>query len=149
MQKNLLALLTTSLIGCMASGTVTTRNSPPPPPPRRDPVVVEGPRPADPPPPPPRHHHEPEREPRVIEGRVFDAETRQPISRAAIDITSPSFAGTRTVNTDGDGRYRSEEIPRGEFGIRCRREGYEVFERKAVMGDGIAHIDFELRRKRR
>lgn len=145
MQKTLLALLSTSLIGCMASGTVRTSEAPPP---RREPVrVVE-----------PPHRDEPvrvvepphrEREPRVIEGRVLDADTHEPISRAAIDITSSAFAGQRTVNTDADGRYRTEEIPRGEFGLRCRREGYEVFERKAVMGDGIARIDFELRRKRR
>jgi protocatechuate 3,4-dioxygenase beta subunit len=144
MQKTLLALLTTSLIGCMASGTVRTRSEPPPPPPRDSVRVVEPPHRDEPPPPPHR-----EREPRVIEGRVLDADTHEPISRAAIDITSPSFAGQRTVNTDADGRYRTEEIPRGEFGLRCRREGYEVFERKAVMGDGIARIDFELRRKRR
>jgi len=142
MQKTLLALLTTSLIGCMASGTVTTRN-PPPPPREREPVrVVEPPHRDEP---PPRR----EREPRVIEGVVIDAETHQPISRAAVDITSSAFAGERTVNTGPDGRYRTEEIPRGEFGIRCRRDGYEVFERKAVMNDGIAHIDFELHRKRR
>jgi hypothetical protein len=146
MQKTLLALLTTSLIGCMASGTVTTRN--PPPPREREPVRVVEPPHRDEPvrvvDPPHREH-----EPRIIQGRVIDAETHEGIGRAAIDITSPSFAGQRTVNTDADGRYRTEEIPRGEFGLRCRREGYEVFERKAVMNEGTAHIDFELRRKRR
>jgi hypothetical protein len=99
--------------------------------------------------PPPRtevrdHRHEP----RVIEGRVFDAETRQPLDRAAVDITSPSFAGERTVNTGPDGRYRTEEIPRGQFGFRCRREGYETFTSQATMNDGIAHIDCEMHRKR-
>lgn len=54
-----------------------------------------------------------------------------------------------TTNTGPDGRYRTQEIPRGEFTIRCRREGYEVFQRKAVMSDGVAIIDFELVPKRR
>jgi hypothetical protein len=117
-------------------------------------IATVGPgRPSGPPPrePPPAASRPPERspEPRVIEGTVTDAETHQPIGRAAIDITSPSLQRQMTVNTGPDGRYRTDEIPRGEFGIRCRREGFEVFERKAVMNDGIAHIDFELTRKRR
>src|SRR5204862_116053 len=81
---------------------------------------------SEPPPPPPpqtevrehRHH-----EPRIIEGMVLDADTRQPIDRAAVDITSPAFRGERTVNTGPDGRFRTEEIPPGEFGFRCRRDG--------------------------
>jgi hypothetical protein len=85
---------------------------------------------------------------RIIEGTVLDAETHQPIDRASVDVTSPAFRGEMTVQTGPDGRYRTEEIPRGEFGIRVRREGYEKFERKAVMGDGVARIDFELHRRR-
>jgi len=147
MHKTLFAVLAASLFsGCVATATTGTRRPPPPPP--EEPVrVVE---------PPHREHHEhrppppppPDRGPRVIEGIVVDAETRQPIDRAAIDITSPSFRGEMTVNTGPDGRFRTQEIPRGEFGIRCRRNGYEVFDRKAVMSDGTAHIDFELRKKR-
>jgi len=109
-----------------------------------------GPGPSEPPPPRTEvrdHREHREREPRVIEGRVFDAETRQPLDRAAVDITSPSFSGERTVNTGPDGRYRTEEIPRGQFGFRCRREGYETFTSQATMNDGIAHIDCEMHRK--
>jgi hypothetical protein len=95
---------------------------------------------------PPRDHA---REPRVIQGIVRDAETGAPIDRAAVDITHRSFQGEITVNTGPDGRYRTEEIPRGEFGIRVRREGYEVFQRKAMMEDGIARLDFDLQPKRR
>jgi len=134
MRNPVLALVATSLLGsCIAT-------------------VGPG-RPSGPPPrePPPAASRPPERspEPRVIEGTVTDAETHQPIGRAAIDITSPSLQHQMTVNTGPDGRYRTDEIPRGEFGLRCRREGFEVYEHKAVMNDGVAHLDFELRRKHR
>lgn len=130
MQKHLLTLIATSLLGgCVASAGVRASSEPPPPPPRTE--VRE-------------HRHEP----RVIEGRVLDAETRQPIDRAAVDITSPQFAGERTVNTGPDGRFRTEEIPPGEFGFRCRRDGYDAYTTKAVMREGVAHMDCELRRKR-
>jgi len=133
MRSTLLAVVATSLLGaCVA----TVRSGP------------SGPPPAEPPP-PPTAVHEHRHEPRVIEGVVIDAVSHQPLGRAAIDITAPGIQGEMTVNTGPDGRFRTNEIPRGEFGIRARREGYEVVERKAVMNDGIAHIDFELQPKRR
>jgi len=130
MYQSLRTLVLCSLLGaCVA--TVGPSGRPPPP----------GPPPAE----PPRHH---ERGPRVIEGVVIDAVTHQPIDRAAVDITIPGVRGEMTVNTGPDGRYRTQEIPRGQFGIRVRREGYEVFQRQAEMSDGVAHIDFELQRRR-
>jgi hypothetical protein len=147
MRSILLALVTTSLLGACIATVGPGHSSRPAPaePPPAAPPPAEPPHAHRPPPPPPPGRPEP----RVIEGTITDAETHQPISRAAVDITSPSLQRQMTVNTGPDGRYRTDEIPRGEFGIRCRREGYEVFERKAVMNDGIAHIDFELTRKRR
>ncbi len=139
----LLALAATSLLGaCVASVGPARRSGPPGPPPSEPP----------PPPPPERRHHEHDRpaEPRIIEGTVLDAETHRPVGRASIDITKPGVQGElMTVQTGADGRYRTGEIPRGQFGIRCRREGYEVFQRQAEMNDGVAHIDFELVPKRR
>ena len=127
-------LVISLLLGaCMAS--VRGGTSAPPPPPPAEPPPAAGP--------PPRHV-----ERRVIEGTVIDADTHQPIDRASVDVTSPAFRGEMTVQTGPDGRYRTEEIPPGEFGIRVRREGYQKFERKAVMGNGVARIDFELRRNR-
>jgi Carboxypeptidase regulatory-like domain len=141
MRNTLLAVVLGVLVGGCVASVGTSR--PPP----------SGPPPSGPPPaaPPERHpdRHDRDREPRVIQGTVRDAETGQPIDRASVDITSPAFRGEMTVQTGPDGRFRTEEIPRGEFGIRARREGYEAFQRKAVMSDGTAHIDFELQRKRR
>jgi hypothetical protein len=132
MRTTLLALVATSLLGACVATVGPGRSGPPPaePPPRTE----------------VREHR---REPRIIEGVVIDAATRQPIGRAAIDITGPAIQGEMTANTGPDGRFRTNEIPRGEFGIRVRREGYEVVERKAVMNDGIAHMDIELQPKRR
>ncbi|HZJ64200.1 MAG TPA: carboxypeptidase-like regulatory domain-containing protein [Kofleriaceae bacterium] len=82
--------------------------------------------------------------PRIIEGTVRDAITHQPIDRAAVDITGPGIQGEMTVQTGTDGRFRTNEIPHGEFGVRVRREGYKPMNRAATMRDGIAHVDFEL-----
>ena len=128
MHKALLAFVASSLLGCIA--TVGPAHHGPPP----------G-RPPGPPGPPPA---EPVREPRVIEGMVIDASTGRPIDRASVDITSPAFRGEMTVQTGPDGRFRTQENPRGEFAIRCRREGYQKFESRAVMSDGIARMDCRL-----
>ena len=143
MRNVLLALIAVPLVACTA--TVASGPSRPAP-------VREVREPPPPPPPPPREHehrHEREPEPRIIEGTVRDAVTKQPIDRASVDITRAGVRGEVTVGTGPDGRYRTGEIPRGEFGIRVRREGYESFDRVGTMGDGIAHIDFELVPKRR
>jgi len=131
MRKTLLALVSFSLLGgCIATVGPAGRGGPPPGPP--------GPPPA-----------EPIREPRIIEGNVIDVSTGRPIDRASVDITSPAFKGEMTVQTGPDGRFRTQEIPRGEFAIRCRREGYQKFESRAVMGDGIARMDCRLTPLRR
>jgi Carboxypeptidase regulatory-like domain len=131
MRTTLLVFVASSLLGaCVA----TVRPSGPPPPP-----------------PPARESRPPERvpEPRVIEGTVRDAITHQPIDRAAIDITSPALPHEMAVQTCPDGRYRTTEIPPGEFGLRARREGYEVVQQRATMSDGTAHVDFDLVPKHR
>ena len=90
-----------------------------------------------------------EAEPRILEGTVRDAATRQPIDRASVAITRAGVQGEVTVGTGPDGRYRTGEMPRGEFDLRVRHEGYLPFHRAATMADGIAHIDVELIPSRR
>jgi len=138
MRKVLLTFIAAPLLGACVASVGPGPSGPPPPPPReyrREP----------PPPPPPERH---ERRERVIEGVVRDAVTRQPIDRAGVDITIRGVQGEVTVITGPDGRYRTGEIPRGEFGIRCRREGYEPINRTATMSEGIARVDFDLVPKR-
>jgi hypothetical protein len=151
MHKVLLAFIAIPLLAC----TATVRPGPggPPPPPPRE-VRRE---PPPPPPPPDRHRdhdHDRDRDrdrggPRVIEGVVRDAITHQPIDRASVDITGRGIQGEMTVQTGPDGRFRTDEIPRGEFGVRVRREGYKPMNRAARMEDGVARVDFELVPERR
>lgn len=138
MRNVLLALIAIPLVAC----TATVQSGP-----GRPAPVREYREPPPPPPPPPREHehrHDRAPEPRIIEGTVRDAVTHQPIDRASVDITRAGVRGEVTVGTGPDGRYRTGEIPRGQFGIRVRREGYQSFDRVGTMEDGIAHIDFEL-----
>jgi hypothetical protein len=148
MRNVLLALIVVPLVGAC---TATVRSGP-----SRPAPVTEYREPPPPPPPPPPREHEHERhhdrapEPRVIQGRILDAVTKQPIDRASIDVTVPGVRGEiATVQTGPDGRYRTTEIPRGQFGIRVRREGYDPINRQAEMADGVAHLDFELVPRRR
>ena len=90
-----------------------------------------------------------EPEPRILEGTVRDAVTGQPIARASVAIIRAGAQGEVTVGTGPDGRYRTGEMPRGEFDLRVRHEGYLSFHRAATMADGIAHIDVELIPSRR
>ncbi|HSS02470.1 MAG TPA: carboxypeptidase-like regulatory domain-containing protein [Kofleriaceae bacterium] len=91
----------------------------------------------------------PAAEPRIIEGTVRDAVTKQPIDRASVDVTRAGAAGEARVGTGSDGRYRTGEIPRGPFDLRVRREGYLSFHRAGTMEDGIAQFDVELVPSRR
>jgi hypothetical protein len=124
MRTTLLALVATSLLGaCVAT------------------VGPGGPPPAG----PPSVEHRRERP--IIEGTVFDVATHQPIDRAGIDITGPGLPHEVTVNTGPDGRFRADDLPRGELGLRCRREGYLVVERRMEVREGVNRVTFELQRR--
>jgi Carboxypeptidase regulatory-like domain len=138
MHKTLFAVLAASLFsGCVATATTGSR---PPPPPREEVRVVEPPHHEHRPPPPPR-------EPRVIEGVVLDAATHQPIDRAAIDVRPRATGVEVTVQTGPDGRFRTQELPPGEFQIRCRRDGFLASDSSGSMPDGKVRVNFELRRR--
>ena len=95
-----------------------------------------------------RDSPEPTAQPRYLEGVMIDAVTRQPLHRGAVDVTSPLIKGEMTVNTDEQGRFRTEELPPGEFKIRCRRNGYESINQGASITDGPARFDCEMQPKR-
>ena len=81
-------------------------------------------------------------------GVIRNAATHEPIRAASLDITSPAI-GTRklTVQTGEDGRFTTEPVPAGEFAIRVRRDGFEMIERKMIVGQGEARVDIEMRPK--
>jgi hypothetical protein len=139
MRTGRLTLIAVALLGACVASVEPSPSSPPPPRETR----------REPPPPPPPERHRDRSEPRIIEGRVRDAVTHQPIDRASVDVTPAGARDEITVQTGPDGRYRTGELPRGEIGIRVRHEGYEPARRTAEMSDGIAHLDFELVPKRR
>ena len=107
-------------------------------------VVTTG-RPVSSPPPAEERHAPPPPQDRYIEGTVTDAVSRQPIGRAAIDITSPALGDKEmTANTDASGHYRTQTLPPGAFSIRVRREGFEVVDRPVNVTDGPARLDIQL-----
>jgi len=81
-------------------------------------------------------------------GVIRNAVTHEPIRAASLDITSAALGNRKlTVQTGADGRFTTEPVPAGEFGIRVRRDGFEQIERKMVVGNGEARVDIEMRPK--
>ena len=68
----------------------------------------------------------------MLAGNVIDAQTHQPISRAAIDIVV-SGQGKYTQQTDAAGNFAMSDIPPGEYALRVRRDGYLPWEQRVVM----------------
>ena len=52
-----------------------------------------------------------------LRGRVTSAETRSPLRRAQVSITSPEVSLRRMTTTDAEGRYEFAELPAGRFVI--------------------------------
>ena len=76
---------------------------PPPPPPLPPPGVLAGmPPPRDTPSKPGTA---------VMRGRVFTADTGQPIRKAVVRLSSPELREGRVATTDADGRYELKELP--------------------------------------
>jgi hypothetical protein len=137
MHKTLFAVLAASLFGgCVATATTEPRR-PPPPREREEVIVTPGTRRGPP----------PAREPRVIEGIVIDAQTHQPIDRAAVDVRPRATGVEVTVQTGSDGRFRTQELPPGDFQIRCRRDGFISSDSTGSMPNGVVRLNFELRRR--
>jgi Carboxypeptidase regulatory-like domain len=60
----------------------------------------------------------------AIIGRVTSLETRGPLRRVVIRITSPALPSSRTVSTNSDGRYEIRDLPPGEYSLTAERGGY-------------------------
>ncbi|MGH7603788.1 MAG: carboxypeptidase regulatory-like domain-containing protein, partial [Gemmatimonadaceae bacterium] len=61
----------------------------------------------------------------IIAGRVIDSTSKQPISRAIIEIRKPrSTAIVASDTTRQDGSFRLEGVPPGRYTIRVRAVGY-------------------------
>jgi hypothetical protein len=58
-----------------------------------------------------------------IRGRILAADTAQPVGRAQVTLSGPSFQPRRTL-TDAEGRYEFAELPAGTFSVSATKTGY-------------------------
>lgn len=82
----------------------------------------------------------------AIVGIVRDA-TGQGLGGVAVTISSPQLiGGSRTVRSDGDGRYRLTTLPSGTYLVTARSSGFATLERQGVeLVAGLAlTLDFTL-----
>ena len=94
---------------------------------------------------------------RII-GRVFAADTGNPLARAQVQITSPALGSPRQLMTDADGRYEAPGLGAGRYKISVTRLGFVPLEygqkhpfqpgRDLELLDGqtLDRIDFALSR---
>jgi protocatechuate 3,4-dioxygenase beta subunit len=71
--------------------------------------------------------------PEVLEGRVVDEIDGSAVTAAAVTMRAlgeaPAAAArpfARRAQTDGDGRYRFDGVPRGSYALRIERFGYRI-----------------------
>jgi hypothetical protein len=72
------------------------------------------------------------REQGVIFGTVTEAGTDAPVVDVVVTVTSPVLQGEQTVETDALGRYRTPELPPGEYTVRFEKELFKPYARSAV-----------------
>jgi hypothetical protein len=77
----------------------------------------------------------------TLEGRVSDADTREPIEGAAVEV-----AGLRGV-ADREGRYRIDFVPAGRHRAACSAPGYEAAEADVeIRGGEVTIHDWYLKK---
>ncbi len=78
---------------------------------------------------------------RVVEGLVFDVETRRPIAGAAVSLRDRD--GERLVETDADGRYGFAALLPGSYALEVTADGYA---KRAEEADArhSNHVELDL-----
>ncbi|APR83617.1 Hypothetical protein A7982_08966 [Minicystis rosea] len=86
----------------------------------------------------------------TLSGRVFDADTRQPLAGAtvAFDALTSSGIGSGFATADESGAYALSGAPPGPFSVRVAREGYvsKIVPGLVTRGADAIRQDVELRR---
>jgi outer membrane receptor protein involved in Fe transport len=82
----------------------------------------------------------------VLEGRVTDASSHQPLKDVVVTATSPAMQGEQTVVTDPSGTFRIPELPPGEYELRYEIDGYRAYTRNGIeLRTGITlRVDADL-----
>ena len=75
----------------------------------------------------------PEPGPTMISGQVVDAQTHQGLDKVALDFSVNGGKALGTIVTDATGHYQTPAIEPGEYGLRIRREQYQMIERPSIM----------------
>lgn len=78
----------------------------------------------------------------TITGLVSD-QTGASVPGAKVELVS-GLAATRSVATDGEGRYRFEDLEPGEYTVRVTVPGFQAMERRVSGALGSATVDFRL-----
>jgi Carboxypeptidase regulatory-like domain len=60
----------------------------------------------------------------VIRGRVFAADTGQPLRKAVVRANSPEVREGRVATTDEQGRYEIKELPAGRYTLMANKGSY-------------------------
>ena len=60
----------------------------------------------------------------VIRGRVFAADTGQPLRKAVVRANSPDVREGRVATTDEQGRYEMKELPAGRYTLNANKGSY-------------------------
>jgi protocatechuate 3,4-dioxygenase beta subunit len=94
----------------------------------------------------------------ILRGRVFAADTGQPLRKVIIRLSSPELREGRVVTTDKDGRYELKELPAGRYTVNASKGSFVAlsygqlrpFEQgkplEVLDGQTIDKVDFRLPR---
>jgi len=94
----------------------------------------------------------------VIRGRVFAAETGQPLRKAIVRANAPELREGRLATTDEQGRYELKELPAGRYNLFANKGSYvglsygqtRPFEGgkplEILEGQTVEKVDFSLPR---
>jgi hypothetical protein len=64
----------------------------------------------------------------VLSGRVVDADTRTPVRRAVVRLTSPRLPRRLTARADLSGRFAFTDLPEGQYTLTAGKAGYLTLE---------------------
>jgi carboxypeptidase family protein len=94
----------------------------------------------------------------VLRGRVFAADTGQPLRKAVVRANSPELREGRMTTTDEQGRYEIKELPAGRYNLSASKGSYvnimygqtRPFEAgkplEVLDGQTVEKVDFSLPR---
>lgn len=68
----------------------------------------------------------------VVFGTVSNQDNRQPLSGAAVVMTSPNVQGEQMVLTDSNGKFRLPNLPPGTYSLRVFAPGYTPVTRNKI-----------------